>query len=75
MGIKSIDTVAVSLPFEVWGPKSTFAGRPRSMDILMVRVETNDGIVGWGEAFGYAIWPATRVAVEHLIKPHGHRCG
>ena len=69
MGIKSIDTVAVSLPFEVWGPKSTFAGRPRSMDILMVRVETNDGIVGWGEAFGYAIWPATRVAVEHLIKP------
>ncbi len=69
MTIQSVETVAVSLPFEVWGPKSAFAGRPRSMDILMVRVETSDGIVGWGEAFGYAIWPATRVAIERLIAP------
>jgi D-galactarolactone cycloisomerase len=69
MSIKSVDAIPVSLPFEVWGPKSAFAGRPRSMDILLVRVETHDGVVGWGEAFGYAIWPATRVALEHLIKP------
>jgi len=69
MTIKSVDTVAVSLPFEVWGPKSAFAGRPRSMDILMVRVETSDGLIGWGEAFGYAVWPATRVAIERLIAP------
>lgn len=69
MTIKAVDTVAVSLPFEVWGPKSAFAGRPRSMDILLVRVETDDGFVGWGEAFGYAVWPATRVAIERLIAP------
>lgn len=69
MTIRSVETIAVSLPFEVWGPKSAFAGRPRSMDILLVRVETADGIVGWGEAFGYAIWPATRVAIDHLIAP------
>jgi L-alanine-DL-glutamate epimerase-like enolase superfamily enzyme len=69
MTIKSVETRAVSLPFEVWGPKSAFAGRPRSMDILFVRVETQDGLVGWGEAFGYAIWPATRVALERLIAP------
>ena len=60
--------VAVSLPFEVWGPKPAFAGRPRSMDILMLRVQTDDGLVGWGEAFGYAICPATRVAIERLIE-------
>ncbi len=69
MTIKSIETIPVSLPFDVWGPKSAFAGRPRSMDILLVCVETADGIVGWGEAFGYAIWPATRVAIDHLIAP------
>ena len=40
MTIKSIETIPVSLPFDVWGPKSAFAGRPRSMDILLVCVET-----------------------------------
>jgi D-galactarolactone cycloisomerase len=69
MTIQSVETIAVSLPFDVWGPKSAFAGRPRSMDILLVRVETHDDIVGWGEAFGFAIWPATRAAIEHLIAP------
>ena len=29
MSIKSIEAIPLSLPFEVWGPKSQFAGRPR----------------------------------------------
>jgi L-alanine-DL-glutamate epimerase-like enolase superfamily enzyme len=69
MTIKSITTVALNLPFEVGGPKPLFAGKPRNMEILLVRVETDDGIVGWGEAFGYAVWPATRTALETLIAP------
>jgi L-alanine-DL-glutamate epimerase-like enolase superfamily enzyme len=69
MTIKSITPVALNLPFEVGGPKPLFAGKPRNMEILLVRVETNDGIVGWGEAFGYAVWPATRAVLETLIAP------
>lgn len=46
-----------------------FAGKPRHMEILLVRVETDSGIVGWGEAFGFAVWPATRAAIEALIAP------
>ena len=69
MTIRSITPIALDLPFEVGGPKSQFAGRPRQMAMLLVRVETDDGLVGWGEAFGYAVWPATRVAIEKLVAP------
>ena len=69
MAIKSITPIALNLPFEVGGPKPLFAGRPRNMEMLLVRVETDGGIVGWGEAFGYAVWPATRAALETLIAP------
>jgi D-galactarolactone cycloisomerase len=69
MTIASISSIALNLPFEIGGPKPLFAGKPRHMEMLLVRVETGDGIVGWGEAFGYAVWPATRAALETLIAP------
>ena len=69
MAIRSVTTIALNLPFEIGGPKPMFAGKPRSMEILLVRVETDHGIVGWGEAFGFAVWPATRAAVETLVAP------
>ncbi len=64
-----VDTIAVALPYEIGGPKPLFAGVSRSMDILFVRVETDAGIVGWGEAFGFGIWPATRAALHALVAP------
>lgn len=69
MTIRAVDTIALSLPFEIGGPKPLFAGKLRNMEILLVRVETGDGLIGWGEAFGYAVWPATRAAVQTLIAP------
>ncbi len=69
MTIKKAEAIAVSLPFEIWGPKPTFAGIPRQMDILFIRLENHDGVVGWGEAFGLSIWPATAAAFEHLVTP------
>ncbi len=69
MTIRSIEAIPLSLPYEMFGPKPLFAGHPRQMEILLVRVETDDGQVGWGEAFGYAVWPATRAALVHLVAP------
>src|SRR5690348_16984834 len=69
MSIRSVTTVPLDLPVEMGGPKPMLAGKPRRMNTLLVRVETYEGIVGWGEAFGFMVWPATRAAVETLVAP------
>jgi L-alanine-DL-glutamate epimerase-like enolase superfamily enzyme len=69
MTIRSIDTIALNLPFEIYGPPPKFAGKDRHMEILLVRVETDKGLVGWGEAFGFGIWPATRAAIHAMVAP------
>ncbi|HET7681318.1 MAG TPA: mandelate racemase/muconate lactonizing enzyme family protein [Xanthobacteraceae bacterium] len=38
-----------------------------SLPILFVRVETDAGIVGWGEAFGHASTPVTKTAISEII--------
>src|SRR5262245_63517239 len=51
--IASIDTLALRIPLDIWAPPPQFAGRPRiHVDMLLVRVGTNGGVVGWGEAYG-----------------------
>jgi L-alanine-DL-glutamate epimerase-like enolase superfamily enzyme len=68
--ITSIETRIVSLPFSMGGPHSFFAGQLWDhMEILLVRVETADGLVGWGEAFGHAAIPATKAALDGIVAP------
>ena len=69
MSIVRAEAIALSLPFEMGGPKPLFAGLPRQMEMLLIRVETDQGLVGWGEAFSLAIWPAVRSAFDHLVAP------
>jgi L-alanine-DL-glutamate epimerase-like enolase superfamily enzyme len=69
MTIRSIEAIPLCLPYDMFGPKPLLAGLPRQMDILLVRVETDSGVVGWGEAFGFAVWPATRAAIDNLVAP------
>lgn len=38
-----------------------------NLPILFVRVETDAGIVGWGEAFGHASTPVTKAAISEII--------
>ena len=55
MRITAIETSVVSLPFTMGGPYQLFAGQLwNRMEILLVKVETEDGLMGWGEAFGHA---------------------
>ena len=68
MKIKSVESSVVSLPCDTGGPPPLFAGKPwTNLDILVVRVETEDGLVGWGEAFGHTAIPATRAALESRL--------
>jgi len=70
MKIVSVESSVVALPFDMGGPYPRFAGAPWDrMQILLVRVETEDGRVGWGEAFGHAAIPATRAALDTIVAP------
>ena len=54
MLITAIESSVISLPFKMGGPYPLFAGQPWDhLDILVVKIETDDGLVGWGEAFGH----------------------
>ncbi len=70
MKITAVETTVVRMPMRIDGPAPTMGGAPRtSMDTLLVRVDTDAGITGWGEAFGHRAIPTTRTAIDVLIAP------
>jgi L-alanine-DL-glutamate epimerase-like enolase superfamily enzyme len=70
MRITAIRTHYVRIPFDMGAPKQEFAGlRFPSMDHLLIEVETDAGISGWGEGFGHSIIPATKAALESYVGP------
>jgi len=70
MAITAIHTLPVRIPFDVGGPKQEFLGKPRThIEALYLKVETSDGYVGWGEAFGFNLWPVVRKALDDFITP------
>ena len=72
MKITSVETIVVRIPYttgdttqtQVWGGKEWLTA-----DALLVKVMTDEGVIGWGEAFGYNVIPATRVALDEIIAP------
>ncbi len=74
MTISRIETWRVSIPFETGGPKigmrPSLDARPwTAMESLIVRVETDDGLVGWGEGFGHLVNPGTQAILDALVGP------
>lgn len=71
MKIARIDTHWISVPFDHGGPVTTgFGGRPfAGMQTLIVEVETDSGIIGYGEIFGHNAIPSAKAALETLIAP------
>lgn len=67
--IRSIDAFALRLPFDHGAPAPLFAGRPRhTLDSLLVRVALDNGLVGWGEAYGGEL-SATAALLRHRVAP------
>jgi D-galactarolactone cycloisomerase len=70
MKITAIESSVVSLPYDMGGPWPLFAGKPWThIEILLVKVETDTGLIGWGEAFGHAAIPATKAALDTIVAP------
>jgi len=68
--IARIDTHSVKVPYTFGGSHKGEGLRTwTTNNILLVRVETDTGIVGWGEAFCYACTDAVRAAVANMIAP------
>ena len=70
MKITSVEAIPLRYPFRHGGPPSGWGGGAwTEMRTLLVRVETDSGLTGWGEAFGYNAIPATRAALETMVAP------
>ncbi|MFN0070220.1 MAG: mandelate racemase/muconate lactonizing enzyme family protein, partial [Chloroflexota bacterium] len=71
MRITNVETIVVSMPMVMdGGVVPTQGGTPRtSMETLLVRVDTDEGVTGWGEGFGHRIFTATRAALDSFIGP------
>jgi len=70
MKITRVSGIVYRQAVVVSGPVPKFAGEPRTaFETLLVKVETDAGIVGWGEAFPHRVWGPTRSLLETLIAP------
>ena len=67
--IAEIKAIPLRIPFDHWAPPPLFAGRPRTtIDTVLVRVVTDKGLVGWGEAYG-STWPAIVSMCKDWVAP------
>ncbi len=70
MKITRVSGVVYRQQLEPGGPKPKFAGEGHTaFETMLVKVETDSGIVGWGEAFPHLVWPAVKSLLEKLIAP------
>jgi L-alanine-DL-glutamate epimerase-like enolase superfamily enzyme len=70
MKIASVEPIVLEIPFDHGGTPFGWGGQAWTrLSIVLVRVETDEGIVGWGEAFSYACRGAVHAAVRDMIAP------
>jgi L-alanine-DL-glutamate epimerase-like enolase superfamily enzyme len=74
MIIAKIETVPLRIPCKAGSTSDAalFSGDDKNMpaaDSLLVKVTTDAGVEGWGEAFGYRAVASAKLAVDELIAP------
>jgi D-galactarolactone cycloisomerase len=71
MKITGVEPILISVPYDRGGgpvPKAD-AVPWRNMDTLLVKVETSEGLTGWGEAFGFGGCVASATALAKMVAP------
>jgi L-alanine-DL-glutamate epimerase-like enolase superfamily enzyme len=68
--IKSVEPIVLKIPFDD-GSAGTgiMPVKWTSLDYVLVRVETDDGLVGWGDAFGYFCASAVAAVLRDMVAP------
>lgn len=72
MQITKAEVIQLKIPFEDGGKgEGLFHAKWSALDVVLLRVETDTGLVGWGDAFSYfcpeAVAALTRSAVVPLL--------
>jgi D-galactarolactone cycloisomerase len=69
--ITAVEAVVYRQAVHHRGATPTLAGVPRrAFDTLLVRVQAEGGLTGWGECFGlYESWPVVREMVTRIVAP------
>ena len=70
MRITAVEAVPLSIPFK-YGAEGWKLGSGgwKALDFCLVRVDTDAGLTGWGEAFSYSCRRAVTAAVRDMIAP------
>jgi L-alanine-DL-glutamate epimerase-like enolase superfamily enzyme len=74
MKISRIEIIYAAIPYTTGGPlyaKNAELGMKaeHKKTALMVRVETEDGMIGWGEGFSQGMTPGTMSVISEVIAP------
>lgn len=69
MKIARVEAIHLAIPSRYGGPAPQGAAQWPQVQMLLVRVETDTGVAGWGESFGHMACATTKVALETLVAP------
>ncbi len=70
MKIKKISPVCIHMPFEHGAEKKVLYGQDwKKLEFVFIKIEMDNGIIGWGEAFGYVSWNSVKIAIENMVAP------
>ena len=68
--VTSVEPIALRIPFSDGSSGAgLFPSAWNEFDIVLVRIETDDGLVGWGEGFGYFCFDATCAMIRRWVAP------
>src|SRR5918911_1047823 len=70
MKITRVQPILVRTPLKLDDAQPHAGGLPKNdVHTVLVKVETDDGVIGWGEAFSNAGWQSTVTAIAQIIAP------
>jgi len=70
MKITAVQSIALDIPFTHGGPPQQLGGQTwKVMSSVLVRVETDAGLTGYGDAFAYHCRHAVQAVIDNMIAP------
>lgn len=70
MRISQIDIIEAVIPFDDGGSGMGITpGRWDALEMVLVRIETDTGLVGWGDCFAYSCRSAVAAAAKTMVAP------
>ncbi len=69
LAIATVEAFHLAVPSVYGGPQPRSGAQWPFVNMVMVRVETRGGLVGWGEAFGHNAAAASKAALATLVAP------